>query len=440
MVRGSTRKQIASILGVTALAAVGALIPITSANAEVVAPASSTVSTTPLPTVQINSGVVWSQAIVGNTVWAGGSFTDARPAGAAPGENLTPRSNLLAYDITTGNLIDSIAPQVNGQVKVVRSSPDGSRIYIGGSFSQVDGEPRANLAALDANSGALITDFRPTVSGPTVNAIAVTGSNVYVGGRISGVDGTPRGNMAAFDLSGQLTGWSPTTERQVDAMVATADGSKIIIGGRFGTVNGAESLGLAAVDPSNGSVLAWTASGVIRNGGSDSMGISGLSTDGDAVYGTAWAQIGGGHMLEGSFSADAGSGEIRWIEDCHGDEYGIYSDGTTVYTVGHTHDCTSLGGFGDYATPNGRYQYALAFTKATMGTLGRANNLGSYTDWSGNPAPGLMEWYPNFLSGTATGMGQAGWDVTGNGEYVVIGGEFPGVNNQHQQGLVRFGH
>ncbi len=30
-----------------------------------------TVSATPLPTVQIN-GVVWSQAIIGNTVYAGG--------------------------------------------------------------------------------------------------------------------------------------------------------------------------------------------------------------------------------------------------------------------------------------------------------------------------------------------------------------------------------
>lgn len=41
-----------------------------------------------LPTVQVD-GVVWSQAVVGNTVYAGGSFTSARPAGAAPGTNLT---------------------------------------------------------------------------------------------------------------------------------------------------------------------------------------------------------------------------------------------------------------------------------------------------------------------------------------------------------------
>ena len=46
-----------------------------------------------LPTVQID-GVVWSQAIVGNTVYAGGtSPTRARPA-PPPGTQLTPRANL----------------------------------------------------------------------------------------------------------------------------------------------------------------------------------------------------------------------------------------------------------------------------------------------------------------------------------------------------------
>ena len=66
-----------------------------------------------LPTVQID-GVVWSQAIVGNTVYAGRQFTNARPAGSAPGTNLTPRSNLFSYDITTGVLNPTFAPTLNG--------------------------------------------------------------------------------------------------------------------------------------------------------------------------------------------------------------------------------------------------------------------------------------------------------------------------------------
>ena len=40
--------------------------------------------------------------------------------------------------------------------------------------------------------------------------------------------------------------------------------------------------------------------------------------------------------------------------------------------------------------------------------------------------------------GTFTGQYQAGWNVTGNNDYVVFGGEFPRVNGVAQQGLVRF--
>src|SRR4051794_14794092 len=107
-----------------------------------------TVSDTPLPTVQIDNGVVWSQAIVGTTVYAGGSFSNARPAGAARGTNLTPRSNLLAYDITTGRLISTFAPSLNGQVKVVRASPDGTRLYVGGSFTTAGGATHSKIAAI----------------------------------------------------------------------------------------------------------------------------------------------------------------------------------------------------------------------------------------------------------------------------------------------------
>lgn len=48
------------------------------------APGGETVTSVPLPTAQID-GVAWTQAIAGNTVFVGGEFTTARPAGAAAG-------------------------------------------------------------------------------------------------------------------------------------------------------------------------------------------------------------------------------------------------------------------------------------------------------------------------------------------------------------------
>ena len=91
-----------------------------------------------LPTVQID-GVVWDQVVVGNTVYVVGDFDNARPAGAAPGVNQTPRANMLAYNLTTGALIPGFVANLNNQAKTVTASPDGSRIYIGGLFTTVNG-------------------------------------------------------------------------------------------------------------------------------------------------------------------------------------------------------------------------------------------------------------------------------------------------------------
>src|SRR3954453_1160640 len=86
-----------------------------------------TVAADPLPTVQID-GVAWTQRVIGNTVYVGGKFTTARPAGAAPGGNTTARSNLLAYNITTGNLITTWAPTTNGDVLSIVPSPDNNTL------------------------------------------------------------------------------------------------------------------------------------------------------------------------------------------------------------------------------------------------------------------------------------------------------------------------
>ncbi len=82
------------------------------------------------------------------------------------------------------------------------------------------------------------------------------------------------------------------------------------------------------------------------------------------------------------------------------------------------------------------YQHALAFSRAVGGTL-KPDPLG-YPSFTGRPAPSLLTWFPRFETGTFTGQNQAAWNVSGNADYVVMGGEFPRVNGVAQQGLVRF--
>ncbi len=102
--------------GVSALTALAVLVlvlttglPASAAGAvpPVVQRTAATVTTDPLPTVQID-GVVYSQVVVGNIVYAAGRFTSARPAGSAPGQNEVARSNLLVLRHPYGRVGDVV--------------------------------------------------------------------------------------------------------------------------------------------------------------------------------------------------------------------------------------------------------------------------------------------------------------------------------------------
>lgn len=393
-----------------------------------------TVAMDGLPTTQIN-GVAWHQVIIGNTVYVAGSFSNARPAGAAPGVNTVTRNNLLAYNLTTGALITSFAPNLNGQALAVAASPDGSRIYVGGSFTTVNGVSRNRIAALNAATGALVTSFAPSANGQ-VRAIVATDSTVYFGGMFTSVSGSNRNRLAAAQASnGALLSWAPNADGgKVNALAISPDRTQVVVGGAFTTLNGSNrpGYGLGAVHATTGALLPFAANNVVRNAGNESAILS-LSSDSTNVYGTGYI-FGTGGNLEGAFSANWSNGAIRWIEDCHGDSYGVWPGEHVVYVAGHPHYCLNLGGFPNMVS--GTAQRAVAFSKVATCTLTRDTQ--GYPSFTGQPCPSLLNWYPQMTQGSASGQSQAAWAVTGNANYVVMAGEFPSVNNIPQQGLVRF--
>ncbi len=431
---GAARKRAAvALVGLVAggVLVAGAALP-ASADTAPAAGVPVTAGTDVLPTVQVN-GVVWSQAIVGNTVYAGGSFTSARPAGSALGVNETARGNLLAYDITTGNLIASFAPNLNGQVRSVTASPDGSRIYVGGDFTTADGVSRSRIAAYDTATGQLIASFAPKPQ-YTVTSVVATADTVYLGGDFNGVGSVTRNKLAAVSAAdGSLLPWAPAADATVRAMVLSPDGSRVIVGGSFQNINGSAAYGLGAVDATTGALLPWAANQSVRDAGANAA-ITSLTSDGTSIYGTGYV-FGAGGNLEGTFSADPNSGSLNWVEDCHGDSYSSYATGGAIYVVGHSHECSTVpGGFSQ--TDPWTYYRGVAFSTTAAGTLGKTP-YSSYKNWAGTPAPAQLHWYPTLSPGTVTGQSQAAWNVTGNGRYVVLAGEFPKVNGIAQQGLVR---
>ncbi|WP_426302602.1 PKD domain-containing protein [Arthrobacter sp. R-11] len=392
-----------------------------------------TVAADGLPTAQIN-GVAWAQVIIGNTVYVGGNFTEARPSGAAPGTGVA-RSNLLAYNLTTGELINSFAPTTNGEVTALAASPDGSRLYVGGSFTAVNGSTVWRLVALNPNTGAIVTQFLPKPSA-SVRTIVATADTVYFGGLFDAVGSVSRGRLAAVTAANAtLLPWNPIAAGgRVNALALAPDGLSMVVGGAFTTLNGSANpgFGLGRVDTNTGLNQAFPINNVVRNGGTNGA-ITTLATDGTNVYGAGYT-FGRTSTLEGMFSVNWSDNTTKWIEDCHGDTYSITPMGDVLYLAGHAHYCGNAGGF-PQAQP-WQFNRGLAFSKAATGVLTQESH--GYTNFAGTPRPSLLNWFPILDAGSFTGQDQGPWTMASNADYVTMAGEFTIVNNQPQQGLTRY--
>ncbi|MGB4758576.1 MAG: hypothetical protein WBP26_00810 [Candidatus Saccharimonadales bacterium] len=438
------------------LVVVASLLPAQLASADTAPPSGTpaTVSADPLPTVQIN-GIVWAQVTVGNTVYATGRFTQARPAGVAVGgAGTVARTNLVAYDITTG-VMTSFNHSLSGgsgtvEGRAIAASPDGKRLYVGGRFSTVDGQARSNFAAFDLTTNSLLGGFSGTNN--TVRAIAASNTRVYIGGMFSTAGGQTRQRLASYTSAGSIIGsWAPAVSNvagtvagpYVAAMTLVQD--KLVFGGYFNRLNGSPYYSTGAVNAASGAPVAWasqSSSYPIRTQlkptatSGQGVGITSMSTDGSQVYITAYNYAGANSegAPEGRVAINPANGNINWINDCHGDSYSAYPIGQVLYSVGHPHDCQPSGGYSERGP-----QRALAETTYPTGTNMHTTNSGhGYANYLGLPHSGLLTWFPTLNAGTVSGSSQAAWSVTGNTSYISLGGEFTKAENVGQQGLVRY--
>ena len=104
-------------------------------------------------TPNINQGAVYKMAEVNGILYAGGEFSTVTPAAGVGGATVN-RSNIVAFNAATG-VIQPFAPSINGQVWAIVAS--GGALYVGGTFSSVNGVARRGLVKLDPTTGAVDT-------------------------------------------------------------------------------------------------------------------------------------------------------------------------------------------------------------------------------------------------------------------------------------------
>jgi hypothetical protein len=392
----------------------------------------TTASADALPTWQIN-GVVWDTVTVGDTVYATGNFSRARPPGTEPGDAAqVTRRNLLAFDIRTGE-VTPFRHDLNGQGLRIAASPDGTTVYVGGNFTTVDGAAHQRLAAFNLATGALKTEFKPRVNGP-VRAITATASKVFIGGDFTSVGGHARTRLAAVQAStGSPYAWAPTADLGVYALAMAPGGKRVIVGGRFQKLNGKKKVGIGALNATSGKSVTWTSRPIpTRKNSTHFSYVTDLVVSGKTVYGTADGES--KHWFDGRFAAKASNGNLIWLDNCYGATYSGFVRGKVFYSVGHAHDCRSIKAFPE---TNPRVAHR-ALAETTYATGRDTTPKGANSNYSKQPVPSLLHWFPNISSGTFTGQHQGAWAITGNATYLALAGEFTTVNGVAQQGLTRF--
>ena len=124
-----------------------------------------------------NVGEVMALALAGDTAYAAGFFGEVG-AGERWG---VKRQSLAAFDARTGRVLpwraDAVSDPDPGFVDALALV--GDRLYVGGDFAELAGEPRSNLGVVSATSGAPIP-WQPRPSAGDYSLVAA-GDHVLVG-------------------------------------------------------------------------------------------------------------------------------------------------------------------------------------------------------------------------------------------------------------------
>ncbi len=199
-------------------------------------------------------------AISGSTVYAGGQFS------VFQGQ---PRANLAAVDLATGALLPW-NPQASSAVSHAATSPSGTLFvamyYDFQGLGRVNGEARrASVFEIDA-AGA-VTSWESQAQFITrALHVAPTGAVVF-GASAAATSGTAtRVAIAGFDTAtGALLPNTPAILRAGTlpaAAFVVSVGQTLFMSGWFDTVNGQPRTNLAAVDSTTNTLLSWPAAGV----------------------------------------------------------------------------------------------------------------------------------------------------------------------------------
>src|SRR5688572_3634271 len=105
------------------------------------------------------------------------------------------------------SIINKLNISTNGVVYALAIDETRNILYLGGSFTEVGGQSRNNLAAIDLNSST-VTTWNPGTNN-IVYSMLINNSILYIGGSFTSVGGLLRNRLASFHLDNpNLSSWN----------------------------------------------------------------------------------------------------------------------------------------------------------------------------------------------------------------------------------------
>ena len=186
-------------------------------------------------------GTVYTLAIVGNLVYAGGAFSHAGSVEA---------HNIATYSILTKKwspVMDKVENGVNDTVRAMMLMEDGT-LYVGGKFTKAGTVSVGKIASYknstwtDLNGGTMDSDgFIATISSSNSNVF-------FVGGKFNTIGNKPIHNIALFSDNT----WNDVFGRSVDGPVyAINDFLRLVVGGDFHKCGDSSCNYIASIDDFN---------------------------------------------------------------------------------------------------------------------------------------------------------------------------------------------
>src|SRR5579875_1802835 len=204
-------------------------------------------------TCNTTTSTIYSTVVVNGEIVVAGLFGEActpAPATYAQCPDTVPTSDILAFDPATGAIDPNFHPTFNGIIYSLAAGPNNT-VYVGGSFTTVNGNSDEGVAQLNVTPGQSSIDGTQVAgfsasTGKTVYSVAYSNNALYLGGLFGKVNGKNDDYVArvnattgaidtsfAFKITDDAVG-----PLEVKTMSLSPNGDWLAIAGTFLQVNG----------------------------------------------------------------------------------------------------------------------------------------------------------------------------------------------------------